>query len=85
MWLVRLVVMMVVIMVVVKVVVMVPIFTLTATGVGPVDSPKMSMAVPWKTSPNSPRSIKLGEFSVCDKYLKCVIMCACVCYVYACM
>ena len=35
--------------------------TLTATGVGPVATPSMSVAVPWNTSPNSPRSMKLQE------------------------
>lgn len=35
------------------------VFTFTATGVGPVAGPRMSVAVPWNTSPNSPRSINL--------------------------
>ena len=34
---------------------------LTATGVGPVLCPKISIAVPWYTSPNSPRSMKLNR------------------------
>ncbi len=33
----------------------------TATGVGPESTANISMAVPWYTSPNSPRSIKLRE------------------------
>ena len=36
----------------------------TATGVGPESTANISMAVPWYTSPNSPRSIKLSTDNI---------------------